>query len=93
MGLPRIRLVFRFWECDNENQTGVRARQRAPCQGSASSAGSSPSVNASVKRKKKPALSELEHPAQCDWPVNVGNPVRIRGYRTTILLRFIHFDG
>jgi hypothetical protein len=29
MGLPRIRLVFRFWECDNENQIGVRARQRA----------------------------------------------------------------
>jgi hypothetical protein len=24
MELPRITVVFRFWQCDNENQAGVK---------------------------------------------------------------------
>jgi hypothetical protein len=26
MELPRIAVVFRFWQCDNENQAGVKRR-------------------------------------------------------------------
>jgi hypothetical protein len=26
MGLPRIAVVFRVWQCDNENQAGVKGR-------------------------------------------------------------------
>jgi hypothetical protein len=35
MGLPRIAVVFRFWQCDNENQAGVKGRSlTAPAKGS-----------------------------------------------------------
>ena len=93
MGLPRIGLVFPFWKCDKENQIWREDPPAStPCQGSAPSAGSSPSVNASVNQKKKPALSDLQHPTQCDWPVNMGHPeIGPEGLRAHLSLRFSDF--
>ena len=34
MELPRIAVVFRFWQCDNENQAGVKGATDRSRQGS-----------------------------------------------------------
>lgn len=78
MELPRIAVVFRFWQCDNENQAGVKGRCDRSRQGSDLLAALHPPKMPVSNEKKKPAASIIGVPPVCiHWPVNMRDPESI----------------